>query len=312
MTWRDHLPAVRGKLLLDEPLGPFTWLRVGGLADVLFLPADEADLTDFLLGLPADVPVTVLGVGSNVIVRDGGVAGVVIRLAGRTFAGIEVVKDQSQLVVGVGALDAQVARAGAKAGIAGLEFYAGIPGSIGGALMMNAGCYGAETKNVLVAAWGVDRTGEPRSWTIEDFGYSYRHSAVPDGMIFTGAVFQGRRDDPAAITARMDEITARREQTQPIREKTGGSTFKNPPGHSSWKLVDEAGWRGKPFGGAMFSPLHANFLINTGEATAADLEGLGETVRAEVEARTGIALEWEIKRIGRAEAPAACVKTVAP
>jgi UDP-N-acetylmuramate dehydrogenase len=298
MSWRDHLPAVRGKLLRDEPLGPFTWLRVGGPAEVLFLPADAEDLGDFLRVLPGEVPVTVLGVGSNVIIRDGGVAGVVIRLGGRGFSKIEVVEDY-QVVVGVGALDAQVARAAAKAGVAGLEFYAGIPGSVGGALMMNAGCYGSETKDILVAAWGVDRTGEPRTWDLEDFGYRYRHSQVPDGMIFTDAVFQGRPDDPAAIQARMDEITARREQTQPIREKTGGSTFKNPPGTSSWKLVDEAGWRGKPYGGAMFSPLHANFLINTGEATAADLEGLGEAVRADVKAKTGVELEWEIKRIGR-------------
>ena len=306
MSWRDHLPSVRGKLLFDEPLAPFTWLRVGGAAEVLFLPADAQDLGDFLLQFPDDVPVTLLGVGSNVIIRDGGISGLVIRLAGRAFSSIEIVEDH-KLVVGTGALDAQVARAAAKAGIAGLEFYAGIPGSIGGALMMNAGCYGCETRDVLVSARGCDRTGEPRVWALDDFGYSYRHSAVPDGMILTQAVFQGRPDDPAAITARMDEITARRETTQPIREKTGGSTFKNPPGHSAWKLVDEAGWRGKPFGaggkeggGAMFSPLHANFLINTGEATAADLEGLGEAVRADVKARTGVELEWEIKRIGRA------------
>ncbi len=298
MSWRDALPAVRGKLLYDEPLAPFTWFRVGGPADVLFLPADDADLTDFLLELPEEIPVTLLGVGSNVIIRDGGVEGVVIRLAGRAFGGIEIVDDH-KIVAGVAALDSQVARAAAKAGIAGLEFYAGIPGSIGGALKMNAGCYGSETKDVLIGAWAVDSSGELRPWELVDFGYSYRHSDVPDGVIFTSAVFHGRPDDPAAIEARMAEITARREQTQPIREKTGGSTFKNPPGHSSWKLVDEAGWRGKPYGGAMFSPLHANFLINTGEATAADLEGLGEAVRADVKAKTGIELEWEIKRIGR-------------
>jgi len=298
MSWRDELPAVRGKLLFDEPLAPFTWFRVGGPADVLFLPADAEDLAQFVAGLPAEAPVTVLGVGSNVIVRDGGVPGVVIRLAGRAFGRIEVL-DGGRIVAGVGALDAQVARAAAKAGIAGLEFYAGIPGSIGGALTMNAGCYGSETKDVLRAARGVDPGGEPREWTLADFGYTYRHSTMPPGMIFTEAEFQGRPDDPAAIEARMAEITERREQTQPIREKTGGSTFKNPPGQSSWKLVDEAGWRGKLHGGAMFSPLHANFLINTGEATAADLEGLGEAVRADVKAKTGVELEWEIKRIGR-------------
>jgi len=298
MSWREELPAVRGKLLFDEPLAPFTWFRVGGPADVLFLPADAEDLAHFVAGLPAEAPVTVLGVGSNVIVRDGGVPGVVIRLAGRAFGGIEVLEGH-RIAAGVGALDAQVARAAAKAGIAGLEFYAGIPGSIGGALTMNAGCYGSETKDVLRAARGVDPGGEPREWTLADFGYTYRHSTMPPGMIFTEAEFQGRPDDPAAIEARMAEITERREQTQPIREKTGGSTFKNPPGRSSWKLVDEAGWRGKLHGGAMFSPLHANFLINTGEATAADLEGLGEAVRADVKAKTGVELEWEIKRIGR-------------
>jgi UDP-N-acetylmuramate dehydrogenase len=300
VSWRGQLPPVRGKLLFDEPLAPFTWFRVGGPADVLFLPADDADLTDFLLALPDEVPRMVLGVGSNVIVRDGGVEGVVIRLAGRAFAQIETDADALKVIAGPGALDAAVARAAAKAGIAGLEFYAGIPGTIGGALTMNAGCYGSETKDVLQAAWGVDRTGEQRVWEVEDFGFAYRHSAVPEnGMIWLQAVFQGRTDDPAAIVARMAEITSRRESSQPIREKTGGSTFRNPPGHSAWKLVDEAGWRGKAFGAAMFSPLHANFMINTGEATAADLEGLGEAVRADVAAKTGILLEWEIKRIGR-------------
>ncbi|MDX5330502.1 MAG: UDP-N-acetylmuramate dehydrogenase, partial [Caulobacteraceae bacterium] len=192
-----------------------------------------------------------------------------------------------------------VARAAAKAGVAGLEFYAGIPGSVGGALTMNAGCYGSETKDVLVSAWGIDRTGARREFALADFGYTYRHSQAPADIIWIEATYEGRPDAPQAIQARMDEITARREQSQPIREKTGGSTFKNPDGHSSWKLVDAAGWRGKLHGGAMFSPLHANFMINTGEATAADLEGLGEAVRADVKASTGIDLHWEIKRIGR-------------
>jgi UDP-N-acetylmuramate dehydrogenase len=300
LSWREHLPPVRGKLLLDEPLAPFTWFRVGGPADVLFLPADNADLTDFLLALPDEVPRMVLGVGSNVIVRDGGIEGVVIRLAGRAFAEIQIAAEESKVIADAGALDAAVARAAAKAGIAGLEFYAGVPGTIGGALTMNAGCYGSETKDVLLAAWGVERTGEMRAWEAGDIGYGYRHSVVPDNaMIWLQAVFKGRPDDSAAIQSRIEEITARRETTQPIREKTGGSTFRNPPGHSAWKLVDEAGWRGKPFGGAMFSPLHANFMINTGAATAADLEGLGEAVRADVAAKTGVVLEWEIKRIGR-------------
>jgi UDP-N-acetylmuramate dehydrogenase len=300
MSWRDALPAVRGKLLFDEPLAPYTWFRVGGPADVLFLPADPEDLTQFLQALPAEVPLTVLGVGSNVIVRDGGVEGVVLRLAGRAFASVQIEAEDFKVVAEPGALDAQVARAAARAGIAGLEFYAGIPGTIGGALTMNAGCYGSETKDVLQLAWGVDRAGQPRAFTVDDLAYGYRHSRLPEGeVIWLGAIFCGRPDDPAAVEARIAAITARREATQPIREKTGGSTFKNPPGLSAWKLVDEAGWRGKPFGGAMFSPLHANFMINTGAATAADLEGLGEAVRADVAKQTGVMLEWEIKRIGR-------------
>jgi len=297
--WRDDLPAVRGKLLRDEPLGPFTWFRVGGAAEVLFLPADHEDLRDFLAALPASVPVTALGVGSNVIIRDGGVEGVVIRLAGRAFGAVEADAATQRITAGSAALDANVARAAAKAGIAGLEFYAGIPGSVGGALTMNAGCYGAETKDVLVSAWGYDRSGARRELALADFGYTYRHSEAPADIIWVEATYQGSPDAAEAVQARIAEITARRETTQPIREKTGGSTFKNPPGHSSWKLVDEAGWRGKAYGGAMFSTLHSNFMINTGEATAADLEGLGETVRADVKAKTGIDLHWEIKRIGK-------------
>ena len=285
--------------MIDEPMAPFTWFRVGGPADVIFLPEDEADLSAFLKALDPAVPVIPIGVGSNTLVRDGGVEGVVIRL-GKAFGRIEAQGD-NRIYAGAAALDAMVAREAAKAGIAGLEFYRGVPGSIGGATVMNAGCYGAETKDVLVEAYAIDRHGEAHTFTNAEMDFSYRKSAkaAVGGLIFTGALFEGTADDPAAITARMDEITARRENSQPIREKTGGSTFKNPPGHSSWKLVDEAGWRGKPYGGAMFSPLHSNFLINTGEATAADLEGLGETVRAEVKAATGIELDWEIKRIGR-------------
>ena len=301
MSWREALPTVRGRLLKDEPLSPFTWFRVGGAADVLFLPADGDDLAGFLRGLDPAVPVTVLGVGSNVIIRDGGIEGVVVRLAGKAFGQITV--EGLQVTAGAAALDAMVARAAAKAGVAGLEFYAGIPGSIGGALTMNAGCYGAETKDVLVSATGFDRTGARRHFALADFAYTYRHSQAPPDIIWTEAVYEGQADDPATITARIDEITARRETTQPIREKTGGSTFKNPPGHSSWKLVDEAGWRGKRHavtgGGAMFSELHSNFMINPGEATAADIEGLGEIVRAEVQSKLNVNLEWEIKRIGR-------------
>jgi UDP-N-acetylmuramate dehydrogenase len=298
VTWKANLPAVRGKLLFDEPLAPFTWFRVGGPAEVLFLPADPEDLADFLRQLPQGVPVTALGVGSNVIIRDGGVPGVVIRCAGKAWG--EVLVDGDLVIAGPAALDAQVARAAARAGLAGLEFFVGIPGTIGGALTMNAGCYGSETKDVLVRAWGLDRAGARRDLALADFGYAYRHSSAPADIIWIEATFEGRPDDPAAVQNRMDEITARRETSQPIREKTGGSTFKNPPGHSAWKLVDAAGWRGKLFGGAMFSPLHANFMINTGDATAADLEGLGDAVRADVKAQTGLDLHWEIKRIGRA------------
>jgi UDP-N-acetylmuramate dehydrogenase len=301
MTWRDHLPSVRGKLLRDEPLAAFTWFRVGGAADVLFIPADADDLADFLKAVDPAVPVTVLGVGSNVIVRDGGVEGVVIRLAGRAFAGIRV--DGETVTAGAGALDAMVAKASARAGIAGLEFLAGIPGTIGGALTMNAGCYGAETKDVLVSARGLTRTGQRVDYDVADFGYTYRHSEAPADILWVEAVFRGQTDEPAAVMARIEAITTRRETTQPIREKTGGSTFKNPPGHSSWKLVDDAGWRGRLYavtgGGAMFSDLHSNFMINPGEATAADIEGLGDTVRADVLAKTGVQLDWEIKRIGR-------------
>jgi len=297
MTWRDTLPSVRGKLLRDEPLGPFTWFRVGGAADVLFIPADPEDLADFLKALDPVVPVTVLGVGSNVIVRDGGVEGVVVRLAGRPFAGITT--DGDTITAGAGALDAMVAKASAKAGLAGLEFYAGIPGTIGGALTMNAGCYGSETKDILVSAWGLTRAGERIDYALVDFGYTYRHSEAPADIIWIEAVYRGTPDAPDAVAARIAEITSRREATQPIREKTGGSTFKNPTGHSSWKLVDEAGWRGKPFGGAKFSELHSNFMINFNEATAADVEGLGEAVRADVKSKLGVNLDWEIKRIGR-------------
>ncbi len=301
MSWRDTLPPVRGKLLHDEPLAAFTWFRVGGAADVLFLPADADDLAAFLKALDPAVPVTVLGVGSNVIVRDGGVEGVVIRLAGRPFAAITTEDDT--ITAGAGALDAMVAKASARAGLAGLEFYAGIPGTIGGALTMNAGCYGSETKDVLVSAWGLTRRGERVDYAVADFGYTYRHSEAPADILWIEATYRGTPDDPEAVAARIADITARRETTQPIREKTGGSTFKNPPGHSSWKLVDEAGWRGRLHkvtgGGAMFSELHSNFMINPGEATAADIEGLGEAVRADVLATTGVQLDWEIKRIGR-------------
>ena len=302
--WRDRLPPARGKLLRDAVLAPYTWLRVGGPAELLFLPEDEDDLAAFLKGLDPAVPVIAIGVGSNLLVRDGGVEGVVIRMR-RAFARVEP-RGDATIHAGSAALDAMLAREAGKAGIAGLEFYRGVPGTIGGACMMNAGCYGTETKDVLVEAYALDRRGEKRTLSNAEMGFTYRKSAAAAAgdLIFTGALYCGTPGDPAEIESRMEAITARREGSQPIREKTGGSTFKNPAGHSSWKLVDEAGWRGKLFGQAMFSPMHANFLINTGEATAADLEGLGEAVRADVKAKTGIELDWEIKRIGRA-APAA-------
>ena len=300
--WRDTLPAVRGKLVRDEPLAPFPWRRVGGPAHVLFLPQDAADLADFLKALHPAVPVTMLGVGSNTLVRDGGVEGVVIRL-GRALATLEPLPD-NRIRAGAAALDAQLAKAAGEAGIGKLEFYSGIPGTVGGALMMNAGCYGLETKDVLVEAYALTRTGEPVVLSNAEMRFSYRKSATAaeQQLIFTGGLFEGYADDPAAILSRMASVNARREASQPIREKTGGSTFKNPPGHSAWKLVDQAGWRGRMWGGAMFSPQHSNFLINLGEATAADLEGLGEAVRADVRARLRIDLEWEIKRIGRSAA----------
>jgi len=299
----ERLPPVRGKLLENERLGPFTWFRVGGPADVLFLPADEADLAQFLAGASADIPVTVLGAASNVIVRDGGVAGVVVKL---TPAFGQITDDGDMLTAGAAALDARVSAAAAKAGIAGLEFFSGVPGTIGGALRMNAGCYEQETRDVLVSAVALDRKGMRHELSPEDFGFSYRHTGVPDDYIFISALFRGKKDDPAAIQSRIDALKARREQTQPIREKTGGSTFANPdpPGtpdqRRSWKLIDEAGMRGHRRGGAQVSELHCNFLINTGTATADDLEGLGEEVRAAVRAKSGVDLRWEIKRIGRA------------
>jgi len=298
----DRLPPVRGKLLADEPLAPFTWFRVGGAADALFLPKDADDLAEFLEKLDPVIPVTVLGAASNVIVRDGGIAGVVIRL-GPAFG--KVATDGLRVTAGAAALDARVSVAAANAGIAGLEFFSGVPGTIGGALRMNAGCYGRETKDVLVEARALTRNGKRITLSNADFHFSYRHTEAPEDLIFIEAVFEGVQDDPAAILERIEALKTRRETTQPIREKTGGSTFANPdpPGtpnqRSSWKLIDEAGMRGARRGGAQVSELHCNFLLNTGDATAADIEGLGEDVRAAVKAKSGVDLRWEIKRIGR-------------
>ncbi|MEQ8269018.1 MAG: UDP-N-acetylmuramate dehydrogenase [Parvibaculum sp.] len=295
-TLIDRLPAVRGELVADAPLAPLTWFRVGGPAEVMFRPADADDLAAFLAGCPADVPVTVIGVGSNLLVRDGGVPGVVIRL-GRPFMNVEVLEG-ARIRAGTAALDVAVARMAQEAGLAGLEFYRGIPGSIGGALRMNGGAYGRETKDVLAEAVAIDRAGKRHVLTNAEMKYSYRHCGAADDLIFVEAVLHGAPGDKAAIQARMDEITSSREATQPIRTRTGGSTFKNPEGHKSWQLIDAAGCRGLTRGGAQVSELHCNFLINTGAASAADLEDLGEDVRARVKAQSGVTLEWEIRRIG--------------
>lgn len=290
------MPELRGRLLANETLAPFTWFRVGGPAQVLFTPADANDLAYFLRRLPADLPVTVIGVGSNLIVRDGGVPGIVIRLAPRAFG--EVKAEGDIVTAGTAALDKRVAEVAASANLAGLEFLFGIPGTIGGALRMNAGANGGETKDILVEAIAIDRSGETRLFNNAEMKFTYRASGVDPSLIFTAARFRGTPSAPEAIRARMAEVQAHRETAQPIREKTGGSTFKNPPGHSAWKLVDSAGCRGLKVGGALVSEMHCNFLINTGDATAEDIETLGETVRARVKASSGIELQWEIKRIG--------------
>lgn len=293
---REKMPELRGRLLGNEPLAPLTWFRVGGPAQALFLPEDEADLAYALARLPSDIPVTLIGLGSNLIVRDGGVPGVVIRL-GRGFSGITV-EPGHRIRAGAAVPDVKVARAAQEASIAGLAFYRGIPGAIGGALRMNGGAYGGETKDVLVEARGVDRAGRIHAFSNADMGYTYRHCGVADDVIFTEALFQGAPGDPAEIAAAMEKITESREATQPIKSRTGGSTFKNPPGRKAWQLIDAAGCRGLIVGGAQVSEMHCNFLINLGNATAADIENLGETVRRRVKETSGVELDWEIKRIG--------------
>ncbi|MGB3719750.1 MAG: UDP-N-acetylmuramate dehydrogenase [Hyphomicrobiaceae bacterium] len=291
-----RMPNLRGRLVANFPLSSITWFRVGGPAQVLFTPADEADLAYFLAHAPADLPVIVLGLGSNLLVRDGGVPGVVIRL-GKGFSEIQVEPD-CRLRAGTAVPDVKVARAAAEAGIAGLAFYRGIPGSIGGALRMNAGAHGSETKDVLVEARAVDRQGNIHVLSLADMGFRYRHCSISKDWIFTEAVFQGRPGDKAEILEQMEAVAQYREENQPTRERTGGSTFKNPPGHSAWKLIDAAGCRGLRIGGAKVSEMHCNFLINDNDATAEDIERLGETVRARVKATSGIDLQWEIVRLG--------------
>ena len=291
------LPSVRGKLTPDAPLAPLVWFKSGGTADWLFEPKDVADLQDFLAGLAPDVPVMALGLGSNLIVRDGGVPGVVIRL-GKAFAKVEKV-DAVTLNCGGGASGILVSSTARDNGIAGLEFLRSIPGTVGGFVRMNGGAYGSEVKDVLIDCDVVIRSGEIATLPLSELGYTYRHSDLVDGCVVVAARFRGEPGDPAAIQTEMDRISAAREASQPLRSKTGGSTFKNPDGGKAWELVDKAGCRGLTIGGAQVSEKHTNFLINTGEGTSAEIEELGEEVRRRVKQNSGVDLEWEIKRIGR-------------
>jgi UDP-N-acetylmuramate dehydrogenase len=292
---KTRAPGLRGRLFANASLAESAWFRTGGPAQTLFMPEDESDLSYFLAHLPPHIPLMVLGAASNIIIRDGGIPGVVVRLGGR-FSAVKI-EDGHRVRAGTGLLDVRVSRAARDAGVAGLEFMSGIPGGIGGALRMNAGAYGGETKDILIEARGVDRTGNIRTYTNKDMSYTYRHSSAPEDVIFTEALFQGCAGDPAAIGAAMDDIARKRKASQPPN-KTCGSTFKNPPGGKAWQLIDAAGCRGLTIGAAQVSELHCNFLINLGGATAADIETLGETVRRRVKEHSGIELEWEIKRLG--------------
>lgn len=294
----DLSAEIRGTLTPDAPLAPITWFRVGGPAELLFQPADADDLALFLERLPVDVPVTVIGLGSNLIIRDGGLDGVVVRLGGRGFGGIERM-GETRLRVGAAMPDKMVAKAALEAELDGFAFYHGIPGGLGGALRMNAGAHGADTAARVVAVEAIDRDGRRHTLSLADMGYAYRHSEASPGLIFTAAILEGRPGEAADIRRQMDEVQAHREAAQPIKARTGGSTFKNPPGTSAWSLVDGAGMRGFRVGGAHVSELHCNFLINNADATAHDVELLGETVRSRVLATSGVRLEWEIKRLGR-------------
>lgn len=303
----DRLPNVRGRLTPNAPLAKFSWFKVGGPAEALFRPADREDLCALLSVLPDDVPVTVLGAASNVIIRDGGIPGLVIRLGG-PFARVSVDMDGLTCTAGAGALDMTVAQYCAREGLGGLEFFSGIPGSIGGALLMNAGAYGTETCDVLDVAEAVDRDGQIHRLTVKDLNMTYRHTETPEGYIYISGRFRGERSEPEIVEGRMAEIRAAREGSQPIREMTGGSTFANPSrghaedeaaeGRKAWELIDEAGCRGLKIGGAQMSEKHCNFMINTGDATAEDLEKLGEEVRRRVRESAGVELRWEIRRIG--------------
>jgi UDP-N-acetylmuramate dehydrogenase len=292
---KSKMPKLRGRLLSNQPLAELTWFRVGGPAQVLFMPEDETDLSYFLSSLPGEIAVTVVGLGSNLIVRDGGVPGAVIRL-GRGFN--EIATEGLNVRAGSAVPDVMVARMAQEAGIAGLSFMRGIPGGIGGALRMNGGAYGRETKDALIEARSVDRQGRVHVLSNAELHYSYRHCGAPDDYIFTQALFTGHAGDPATIAAEMEKITESREATQPVKSRTGGSTFKNPPGQKAWQLIDAAGCRGLRMGGAQVSEMHCNFLINLGGASAADIEALGEKVRVRVKENSGVELEWEIKRCG--------------
>jgi len=302
----ERLPPVRGRLTAQAPLAPVTWFRVGGAAEVMFRPADAEDLAEFLAKRPPEVPVTVIGVASNLLVRDGGVEGVVVRL-GRGFAAVEI--SGARVTASAGVLDLNVAITARAAGVGGLEFLSGIPGSIGGALRMNAGAYGREIKDVLESAAALDNAGVRHELSLGEMGLGYRHCGVPEDWIFLGVTLRGQEADRDAIQRRMAEIQSEREASQPIRARTGGSTFANPPGHKAWELIDATGCRGLRRGGAMVSEKHTNFLINTGAATAADIEGLGEEVRRRVFEKFGVRLDWEIRRIGR---PVPGLKEAAP
>ncbi|MGI6247193.1 MAG: UDP-N-acetylmuramate dehydrogenase [Pseudochelatococcus sp.] len=297
--FRDGLPGaggVRGSLATNAPLAPLTWFRTGGPAQLLFTPADADDLALFLRLLPADVPLLVIGLGSNLLVRDGGVPGAVVRL-GKGFSGVDTLSGHG-VRAGAGAADVKVARAAAEAGTDGLVFLRGIPGTIGGALRMNGGAYGGDVAQVLVEARALDRRGERRVLTPADMGFSYRHTAVSEDLVFIDALLQGQPGNPDDILARMNAITEARAATQPVNTRTGGSTFTNPAGGKAWELIDAAGCRGLRIGAAQVSELHCNFLVNTGGATAADIEVLGEEVRRRVRETTGIVLQWEIRRVG--------------
>ncbi|MFD2055674.1 UDP-N-acetylmuramate dehydrogenase [Mesorhizobium calcicola] len=293
----DRLAGLRGRLTPNAEMDKITWFRAGGQAEVLFQPADEDDLAAFLKAVPEDIPLTVVGVGSNLLVRDGGIPGFVIRLSAKGFGEAEIISPTT-IRAGAATPDKRVAAVALEAGIGGFHFYHGIPGAIGGALRMNAGANGVETRERVVEVRALDRKGNVQTLSNAEMGYAYRHSAAPSGLIFTSVVFEGFAEDKAAIKAAMEAVQNHRETVQPIREKTGGSTFKNPEGTSAWKEIDKAGCRGLMIGGAQMSPMHCNFMINTGTATGYDLEYLGETVRTRVLENSGIRLQWEIKRIG--------------